>query len=98
LRAAAREAIAAGRRVGVLATTEDARMLSGVPVVIAERGSERDVESIGARLYAALRELDAAQVDMILARDVSRDEGLWHAVRDRLHRAAARVIVIASEA
>jgi L-threonylcarbamoyladenylate synthase len=91
LRAAAREAVAAGRRVGVLATLEDAPMLSGVPVVIAELGSEQDVEAIAARLYAAFRDLDAAQVDMILARDVSRDEGLWRAVRDRLHRAAARV-------
>ena len=79
--AAAREALAAGRRVGVLTTTEDAPMLSGVPVVIAELGSEHDVETVAARLYAALRALDAAQVDMILARDVSRDEGLWRAVR-----------------
>ena len=92
--AAAREAVAAGLRVGVLATTEEARVLSGVPVVIAEVGSEHDVETIAARLYAALRELDAAQVDMILASDISRDEGLWRAVRDRLQRAAARVTVV----
>ncbi len=92
--AAAREAITAGRRVGVLATTEDARVLSGVPAVIAELGSENDVEGIAARLYAALRELDAAQVDVILTRDVSRDEGLWRAVRDRLHRAAAHVVSV----
>ncbi len=91
LMAAAREAVAAGLRVGVLATTEDARVLSGLPVVIAEIGSEHDVETIAARLYAALRELDATPVDLILARDVSRDDGLWRAVRDRLHRAAARV-------
>ncbi|MBF8299869.1 MAG: Threonylcarbamoyl-AMP synthase [Acidobacteria bacterium] len=94
--AAAREAVEAGRRVGVLTTTEDAPMLSGVPVVIAELGSEHDVETVAARLYAALRALDAAQVDMILTRDVSSDEGLWRAVRDRLHRAAARVTAIDS--
>ncbi|MBI2828893.1 MAG: threonylcarbamoyl-AMP synthase [Acidobacteria bacterium] len=94
LLAAAREAVAAGLRVGVLATTEDMPMLSQVPVVIAELGSEYDVEAIAARLYAALRELDAAQVDLILARDVSQDAGLWRAVRDRLHRAAARVTAI----
>jgi L-threonylcarbamoyladenylate synthase len=92
LMAAARDAIAAGRRVGVLTTAEDAPMLSGVPVVIAELGSEHDVETIAAGLYAALRQLDAAQVDVILMRDVSRDEGLWRAVRDRLHRAAAEVV------
>ena len=94
LRAAARAAVAAGLRVGVLATTDDMHMLSGAPVVIAEIGSEHDVETLAARLYAALRELDAAQVDMILARDVSRDDGLWRAVRDRLRRAAARVTAI----
>ncbi len=93
--AAARDAIAAGQRVGVLATTEDVPVLSGVPVVIAELGSEHDVEAIAAGLYAALRRLDAAQVDIILMRDVSRDEGLWLAVRDRLHRAAAHVTSIA---
>jgi L-threonylcarbamoyladenylate synthase len=92
--AAAQKAVAAGLRVGVLATTEDAPLLSGVPVVVAELGSEHDVDAIAARLYAALRDLDAAPVDLILARDVSRDEGLWHAVRDRLHRAAKRVTVI----
>lgn len=91
LLAAAREAIAAGRRVGVLATTEDASMLSGVPVVIAELGDEHDVDAIAAGLYAALRTLDAAQVDVILAHDMVRNDGLWRAVRDRLHRAAAHV-------
>ena len=91
---AAHRAEAAGMRVGVLATTEDVPLLTGVPVVIAELGSEYDVDAIAARLYAALRDLDAAQVDMILARDVSRVDGLWRAVRDRLHRAAKRVTVI----
>jgi L-threonylcarbamoyladenylate synthase len=96
LRAAARHAVAAGLRVGVLATTEDVPMLSGVPVVVAELGSEHDVETIAARLYAALRQLDAAQVDMILMRDLARDEGLWRAVRDRIHRAATRVTAVDS--
>lgn len=92
LRAAARDAVAAGRRVGVLATTEDLPMLSGVPVVIAELGTERDVDTIAAGLYVALRALDAGHLDMILARDVPQGEGLWRAVRDRLHRAAAHVV------
>ncbi|MSO82820.1 MAG: threonylcarbamoyl-AMP synthase [Acidobacteria bacterium] len=94
LRTAAREAVAAGLHVGVLSTTEDAPMLRGVPVVVTDLGSEHDVETIAARLYAALRELDAAHVDMILARDVPRADGLWCAVRDRLHRAAAHVTVV----
>jgi L-threonylcarbamoyladenylate synthase len=92
--AAARDAIAAGQKVGILATAENAPMLSGVPVVIAELGSEHDVETIAAGLYAAMRQLDAAQVDIILMHDISRDEGLWRAVRDRLHRAAARIVAV----
>ena len=83
-----REALAAGRRVGVLATTEDLAGLGNLPVVIAELGSTRDVDRIAARLYAALRELDAAQLDVILAHDFSEDRGMWRAVRDRLHRAS----------
>jgi L-threonylcarbamoyladenylate synthase len=93
--AAARDAIAAGQRVGVLATVEDTPMLSGTPVVIAELGPEQDVVAIAAGLYAALRQLDAAQVDIILMRDVSsHGDGLWRAVRDRLHRAAARIVAV----
>jgi L-threonylcarbamoyladenylate synthase len=83
-----REALAAGRRVGVLATTEDVAALADLPVIVSELGSARDVERIAARLYAALRELDAAQLDVILAHDFSNDHGMWRAVRDRLRRAS----------
>jgi len=90
--AAARDAIDRRVRVGVLATSGDAGALEGMAVVIAAFGAEDDAEGAGARLYAALRELDAAQVDVILARDASRDDGLWRALRDRLHRAATRIV------
>lgn len=89
LRAALREALAAGRRVGVLATREQADGLRDLPVAVAELGSERDAEQVAGRLYAALRELDAAGLDLILATDFPHEEGLWRALRDRLHRAAA---------
>ena len=88
------EALAKGRRVGVLATTEDAVALRHLPVVIAELGPERDVEAIAARLYAALRELDAGQLDVILARDFPSTAGLWRAVRDRLRRASAQYVEV----
>ena len=94
LQAAALTAVASGLRVGVLAATGDIPALRDMPVVIAALGSEDDAEATAARLYAALRELDSMQVDIILARDIGRHEGLWSAVRDRLHRAAARVIAI----
>jgi L-threonylcarbamoyladenylate synthase len=90
--AAARDAIRHRHRVGVLATGSDAGALEGMAVVIAELAAEDDVEGAAVRLYAALRELDAARVDVILARDASRDDGLWRALRDRLQRAATRVV------
>ena len=85
-----REALAAGKRVGVLVTHEDARLFGDLPVVIAELGSGADVEAIAARLYSALRELDAAGLDVILVRDFSDNAGLWRAIRDRLRRASVR--------
>ena len=94
LAAAVRAAVASGRRVGVMATTGDVRALGAMSVVVAVLGSDDDAEATAARLYAALRELDAARVDVILTRDVVRDHGLWLAIRDRLHRAAARVIMV----
>jgi len=92
--AAARDAIGRRVRVGVLATSGDAGALAGMAVVIAALGADADAEGAGARLYAAMRELDAAQVDVILARDASRDDGLWRALRDRLHRAATHVVTV----
>jgi len=95
--AAIHEALAAGRRVGVLATTEDAAAFGHLPVVIATLGSETDVEAVAARLYAALRELDASRLDIILAHDFPENLGLWRAVRDRLRRASARYVALAEE-
>jgi len=88
----AHEALTAGRRVGVLATSEQAAALRSLPILIADLGSEHDVTQVAGRLYAALRELDAAELDVILAHDLPQAAGLWCALRDRLHRAAARVI------
>jgi L-threonylcarbamoyladenylate synthase len=85
-----REVLATGKRVGVLATTEDASLLRNLPVVLAELGSEAEAEAVAARLYAALRELDASEVDVILAHDFPTDAGLWRALRDRLRRASVR--------
>ncbi len=90
--ALARHAIAAGQRVGVLATAGDARALEGLQVVIGELGPDDDAEVAAAKLYAALRELDTAQVDVILARGAPGDEGLWRALGDRLRRASAAIV------
>jgi len=102
-------AMARGQRVGILASSEDALLLSdlravsnqssggGPPAVFITLASETDAAATAARLYAAFRELDTARVDIILARDISHDHGLWEAIRDRLHRAAASVILVGPE-
>ena len=88
----ARALVAAGRRVGVVATTADSRALLGLPIAIAGIGSDADPAAIASRLYAALRELDAGDVDVLLACDPPEADGLSRAIRDRLHRAAADIV------
>jgi len=90
--ARARQAAADGRRVGVLAMREDVDVFGDFPVCFAEMGTGRDLAGVALRLYAALRELDAAGVDIIFARDIDADEGLGRAIRDRLHRAASEIV------
>ena len=88
------ELLATGRRIGLLLATEDRALMPGSDrLVIADLGSAGDLAGVAARLYAALRELDAANVDIILARDFSADGGLGTAIHDRLRRAAAGNLV-----
>ena len=85
----AQEAAAQGQRVGVLVTREDVDAFGDFPVQLAEMGTRDDLAGIAARLYAALRQLDAAGVDVILARNIPAADGLGRAIRDRLQRAAS---------
>jgi L-threonylcarbamoyladenylate synthase len=55
-------------------------------------GSRHDLTTVAPRLYAGLRELDAAGVDLILVLGFPADTGLGLAIRDRLRRAASRVL------
>ena len=85
-------ALARGDRVGIMAADEDREALAeverhGSRAAVVYLGSERDLAAIAARLYAAMRELDASGVDRILARSVVGDDGLAVAIRDRLRRA-----------
>lgn len=82
-------AIAAGQRVGIIAADEDA--IGEGRIVRVGPLSRPDL--IAMRLYAALRELDMAPVDVILARQFPSDDGLGRALRDRLSRAAAGRVV-----
>ena len=91
----ARTAAASGSKVGILAPEDDLTALAPAiaPAASAGRievrpyGSRADVERAGRELFAALRDLDAAGVSVILASSPSTD-GLGLAIRDRLSRAA----------
>lgn len=92
LAADARGEIAKGRRVGILAADEDPFTEGHVVRV----GPRDEPDAVAVRLYAALRELDAADVDLILARGFPADSGLGVAIQDRLRRAAGgRVVKVA---
>jgi L-threonylcarbamoyladenylate synthase len=89
---AARALAQVGRRVGVLALAGEAAHFAGLPVERADLGPESEPEEMARRLFAALRDLDARGVEVILAR-LPAPEGLGWAVRDRLRRAAAGRII-----
>jgi L-threonylcarbamoyladenylate synthase len=89
VRAAAEATAARGERVGALLPDEEAAALEAVlpGMTVARLGPAGDLAQHSRRLYAALRELDAAGLDVILAHTFGR-EGLGLALNDRLRRAA----------
>jgi L-threonylcarbamoyladenylate synthase len=95
---AARTALLQGKIVGIVAADEDREALA--PLEKARRGirlrtigSRGDLDAVAARLYSALRELDAERVDVILVTGFPASGGLGPAVQDRLRRAATGRIV-----
>jgi L-threonylcarbamoyladenylate synthase len=97
LAGAARAALADGHSVGVIVYDNDLAALSldesNNRVLVRTLGSHHSAETVASRLYGALRELDAAGVDLILVRGFADGRGLGLAVQDRLRRAAAGRIV-----
>lgn len=83
----ARDLAAGGQRVGILASEADVAALAPFAAEIISLGEAGDTEQMARMLFAALREMDARGVDVILAR-APRLEGLGLAVFDRLVRAA----------
>jgi L-threonylcarbamoyladenylate synthase len=71
-------------RVGLLAWREATATGYAATEVLAPDGS---AETAAARLFAALRRLDAARLDLILAEPCD-EAGLGHAIMDRLRRAS----------
>jgi L-threonylcarbamoyladenylate synthase len=80
---------ALGKKVGVLAADEDAGMLEQGGALVYRLGG--NLESVARHIYAGMRWLDSQSVDLILCRDFG-ESGLGLAIRDRLTRAASRVI------
>jgi L-threonylcarbamoyladenylate synthase len=91
LRAAVERALAAGHQVGLLIADEDTPGFADLAgrVRTVTLGSERDLGEVARRLFAALRDLDAAGCDAIYARSFGT-AGLGLAIMDRLTRAAHR--------
>lgn len=93
IRAEAQRLQSAGVRVGVLLATEDVPFFAMTNLPLEVAGSAEDLETVAHRLFAALRALDAAGVDVILARDFGVT-GLGLAIRDRLTRAAGGQVIL----
>ncbi|MGE0041743.1 MAG: L-threonylcarbamoyladenylate synthase [Vicinamibacterales bacterium] len=102
LAADARQLVGAGLRVGVLAPGEDLARLA--PLIAAQAaagrivtrpvGTRRDPAGAASALYEAIRAIDGAGVDRILA-TAPAAEGIGLAIRDRLTRAAEGRVVSA---
>lgn len=87
--ALARRAQAQGARVGVLARPG---LAWGLPGCLVQPAGARDaIGAVAAGMYAALRELDAAGPDIIIAEGYP-EAGLGWAVMNRLRRAAGEII------
>ncbi|MGE3911871.1 MAG: L-threonylcarbamoyladenylate synthase [Chloroflexota bacterium] len=89
LRRAIRDAASTGKRVGALLVDEDLPLVTdiGDSIRLERLGSERDLSAVAGRLFAALRDLDAAGCEAIYARSFGT-AGLGLAILDRLTRAA----------
>jgi L-threonylcarbamoyladenylate synthase len=81
-----------GLHVGVLATDEEAPVFKMLPVEFVSLGSIRDLEVAGRLLFAHLRQLEAHNVDVILARTLPT-AGVGLAIGDRLFRAAEGQVI-----
>lgn len=76
-----------GEQVGILIADEDVAFFEASGAYIYALGSESSPEQVAARLYAGLRVLEEANVQVILCRSFE-EEGLGLAIRDRLLKAA----------
>jgi L-threonylcarbamoyladenylate synthase len=76
-----------GERVGVLVADEDVATFEGSGALIRTLGNAAAPEQVAASLFAALRALEEAHVQVILCRNFD-ERGLGLAIRDRLLKAS----------
>ena len=81
-----------GERVGILIADEDAAAFDDSGAVIQMLGSADHPKQIATALFAGLRALETAGVDVILCRNFD-ERGLGLAIRDRLLKAAGGKII-----
>lgn len=92
IRDTAQRLIANQKRVGILATDEEADSYVKIGARILALGSASDLDVIARRLFGAMRALDAQQVDVILVHSFGKD-GIGAVIWDRLVRAAEGKII-----
>lgn len=85
-----------GKRVGVLIADEDVALFTNSGASIYAIGSEDVLEQVASRLYAGLRTLEEAEVQVILCRAFA-EQGIGLAIRDRLRKAAGGRIIYAND-
>ena len=88
--AEARARVQAGQQVGLLLTTSDMGSFDAGSFEVFVLGD--DLDEVSQRLFMGLRDLESRGVDVIMARDITR-EGLGMAVWDRLLRAAEGQVI-----
>ncbi len=80
------------KRIGILTVDEEAFFFNAYPQIeIISLGSRENLDQIGRNLFAGMRTLEQAGVDIILTTDFG-EKGLGLAIRDRLRRAASQII------
>lgn len=91
MRRMAQELLENGTKVGILITEEEQDLFTDLALIVYNLGKASDQKGIAARLYDGMRTLDRRGAEVILAHDYGV-EGIGLAIRDRLRRAASRVI------
>lgn len=82
-----------GRGIALLLADEDVPAFVAADVPIGNVGSMHDLSQVAQNLFRVMRELDNPATDLILARDFP-PTGLGRAIRDRLRRAAQRIVAV----